>query len=449
MSEESEPLAYMIDLKAEAAVLSLVMVLPEMIKRIDPILRSEFFYSAAHQAIYAACIDLYRKGIAADVVTVAGHLRDNGRLLEAGGMAYITEILNAAPGTGNAVFYAKAVANKYNVRNLVAACKRIAAEGESAHGEDAEFISKAGNRIREISRTVDRSALTSNKEALRQVFLQIQAASSRGSDISGLTTGIESYDRLNTGLHGGRLYIVGARPAGGKTARLIQMATHIAMQGFACAFFSLEMQKSELCMRQVSMLAKVDSANLAIGRLSADEWRRVTTVIGEISNLAIKIDDNPDLTINQIRERALGAIEEGLQEKKPIAAVFVDYLQRMRVPKEDFRMARHEQVGRMAEGCKELAKSCGIPVIAAVQLKRIPEGRPGRRPTLDDAREAGQIESEADECCFLYRSSQYDKSADPRTAEFVIVKNRHGGDGIIEVGWEPEYTLFTNKKPTY
>lgn len=209
------------------------------------------------------------------------------------------------------------------------------------------------------------------------------------------------------------------------------------------------MLKSEIILKQISMLAKVDSKSLAVGKLSREEWSRVTTVVGQIADLPILIDDNPELTMNNIRERTLGAIDEGIASvdkngkpvRVPVGAVAVDYLQRIRIPTGDKRN-RHEQVGESARGCKELAKTTGLPVIACVQLKRIPEGRPGRRPTQDDCREAGEIESESDEISCPYRPSQYDKSAKPDMAEICIVKNRHGPEGVLEVGWDAARTTF-------
>lgn len=193
-------------------------------------------YSRAHDEIYIACLDLHRRGIEPDVVTVATHLRDNGKL-EMVEMSYLTTVTAFAPGAGNILTYAKTVANKSSVRKLILASQKIAAEGYAPHGDDSEYMLRAANAIREITRIADKSAITSNKEALRQVFLEIQAASSRGTGVSGIRTGISMYDEFTTGLHGGRLYSVAARPGGGKTSRVVQMITSIAQQGMGVIFF--------------------------------------------------------------------------------------------------------------------------------------------------------------------------------------------------------------------
>jgi replicative DNA helicase len=192
------------------------------------------------------------------------------------------------------------------------------------------------------------------------------------------------------------------------------------------------------------MRSGVDSRLLEIGALTKEQWAAVTAEVGKMSDLPMKTDDSAEITINQLRERALGAIDDGFLSKKPIGLILVDYIQRMRVPQEDKRKNRHEQVEDMARGLKELAKSTGLPVVAAAQLKRIPEGRPGRRPTMDDLRESGGLESEADVVCLIHRGHQYDAKVAEDDAELLIDKNRHGQPGLINVRWHAALTRFDN-----
>lgn len=434
------------DLDAESAILSLCMIDPDAFKRASPMLRAEDFFSTLHQAIYRGCMGVHRAGGIIDVVRVAGWLKDNGLIEQAGGMAYLTDILNAAPNTFNVVNYAKTVRNKAKVRALIAECHKISSVGYGARGDDVEYLMRSGAAIREITRVADKSAMVSNVESLREVFLRIQRNCQEDKRITGMRTGLEDIDRLTTGLHGKQLRIVAARPGVGKSARLLQIADAVATAGMGVAFFSLEMTKEELAQRHIAMRASVDASRLELGQLSQEEWARVTDQVNQISQLPIMFDDTPDLTIYQVRERALGAIDDGFTAKKPIALIAVDYLQRLGIPREDRKKNRSEQIGDIARGLKELAKESGLPVVSAAQLRRIPENRPDKVPCLQDLRESGDIEAEADVVELLHRPGQNDKNKDQTAAEIIIGKSRHGRDGIVEVTWRGEYTRFDNKK---
>lgn len=432
------------DLQSEGAILSLCMIDTELFKRVSPIIRSEDFYSRAHQEIYRACLGVYKSGGLIDVVRVAGWLRDNGKLEMSGGMAYLTEVLNAAPCTFNVVQYAKTVRDKARVRDLIAKCQEIVSRGYSAHGNDGEFLLSANQSVREITRIADRNAMKSNVEALREVFLRIQKNAQEGKNVTGLCTGIRAYDEITTGLHGGQLTVVAARPGGGKSARLLQMVDAVARQGIGCAMFSLEMTAEEMQKRHIAMRASVDATLLELGKLDKGQWTLVTQAVSDISNLPIKIDDCPDLNVHQIRDRAMGAIEDGLSEKKPIGLIAVDYLQRIRPMADDKRRSLAEQVGDVARNLKELAKVTHLPVVAAAQIRRM--GGEKRLPNMDDLKASGDIEQEADVVEIIHRDYLYDKKADPTKAVIILGKTRHGRDGMIPVKWRGEFTRFDNEE---
>ena len=427
------------DLDAEAAVISLIFCIDTAFAQVNQILRVDDFYSEAHACIYKAAVEVARKGIKVDIVTCGGWLRDNGTLDRAGGMAYLTTCVNAAPNVYNIKTYAKIVKDKSNVRKLLSECQRITAKAYGTHGDDSEFLVSSGASIREITRIADKSEISSNKDALRALFQKIERANALGSDITGLETGLHSLDVMTTGLHAKQMTIIGARPGTGKSLRLLQIANAIAGKGVGVALFSLEMSKPELLQRQISQLSRVDATSLETGKLSAEEWRRVTKVVGELANLPIFIDDKSDLTISQIRERSLGLMESAYTKKTPIGVILIDFLQRVRIPREDAKKNMADVIGDIARGLKELSKEASIAVVAAAALKRIPEGRPGRAPTMDDLRLSGDIESEADDIQLLHRPAMYSASADKSLMEIHRPKARHGVAGQIKVLFEPQY----------
>ena len=216
------------DLDAEAAVLSAVMVDPLAFDRVNELLRPEQFYSEAHRRIYEACVELSAAGRPVDVVQVATWLRDRERLAQVGGMAYLTEVLNAAPAVANVVAYARTIHEKWRVRQLILTCQRVTAQGYAGYGEAQEFIDSAEQAVYDIARTREASSVHTLRDVMQETFRRITKATERGARIIGIPTGFERYDRLTSGLHDGELTIVAARPGMGKTSLVLNMAANVA-----------------------------------------------------------------------------------------------------------------------------------------------------------------------------------------------------------------------------
>lgn len=430
------------NLDAESAILSLCMIDTELFRKVSSIVRPGDFYSRAHHEIFAAIFAVYQQGGQPDVVRVASWLKDNNKIDLVGGLEYLTSVLNSPTGTANAVQYARIVRDKARVRDLIAICQETTARGYAPHGDDSEFLVSAGIKIRDITRVVDRTAIQTNKHAITETFKEIERNINNKGVPSGIHTGIRSLDAVLGGIKEKELVTMAARPGGGKSALLMQLADHIASSGSAVCFFSMEMTSKELCKRQLAMRTGVDSQLMDIGELTKDMWAKVTKATQEIHQLPMLIDETPDLTAQQVRERAMGAIDDGMHKKQPIVAIFVDYLQRMGVPESDKRKARVEVVGDMAKSLKDLAKESGVPVIAAAQLRRAADKTKGTRPTMDDLRESGAIESESDKIILINRPHQYDYKAKEDEAELIVAKNRHGRVGLVNVQWQSSLTLF-------
>jgi replicative DNA helicase len=427
------------DLEAERACLSLAMVSREALQRLTAILVAEDFASEAHRWIFQACLEIYERGDQADVVTVMGWLKDEGRLGRVGGSVYVTDTLNAAPGTANLVRYATTVRNKARVRETLKVAQRIVAGAYVPHGDDSEWLACSVSDLSSAARTSDAEALTGNADALATIVREVHRAAAAGSAITGIATGIDRYDRLTLGLHAGQLTIVAARPGVGKTAFAGSACRTIVDRNVGVLFVSLEMTREELLFREISRRTRIDATMLKLGQLSGSQWGAFHRAAVEVGERPLWIDDRAGLTVQQIRERVLGALDECKAKKHVLGVVVVDYLQKVAVPQEQRRRQRYEQVGAIVSGLKKLARDARLPVVALAQLRRLRKGEAERNPTFDDLRESGDIEQEADVVALLHRPQR-----DKPSAEIIVAKARGGREGVVSVAWRPELTLFEN-----
>jgi replicative DNA helicase len=408
-------------------------------KRLSPVLQPNDFYGKANAVIYEACCAIYNSGDVVDSVRLATYLRDHGKLSGVGGMAGLTDVLNSAPNTANLLSYARAVKDTARLRKLLITCERVFISGKGAHGDHLEFIAKARAELMEATRIAQYDTQASNKDLLAEIFRRMQLAVK--DECIGIRTGIGLFDKLTLGLQDSQLIVVAARPGGAKSSWCGQIAMEAAKAGIGVKVFSLEMTKEEYAIRHISYLSGVDSQLIVLGKLSAAQWSKVTEAMNLYSQLPIDINDRSDLTINNIREITLGAIDKGFLEKKPVGLIVVDYIQRVYIPTEKYRQ-RREQIGDVARGLKMLAKETGLPVVGAAQLRRIPDNRAERRPTMDDVRECGDIEQEADIIALLHRQDRHAVESCP--AEIIVDKSRNGRTGIINVTWNPKTTSFSD-----
>jgi replicative DNA helicase len=425
------------DQQAEAAVLSTALIDPRSVKRLAAMLLPEDFFSEAHRWIFEACLGLYENGQTPDVVTVATWLRDHSRLAQVGGMPYLTATLNAAPAVTNVVAYARTVRAKARVRRVIHAAHRILAEGYAEHGDDGAYLARSVSAMTTASRLPDAEALVDNAEALATIVRDIHRAAATGSVVTGLPTGLDCYDRLTLGLHAKQLTVVGARPGVGKTSFGATIAANVARGGIGVLFFSLEMSREEIIGRNLSGRSGIDGTLMKLGRLSPSQWDRLHTAAKEIAGEPLWIDDRAGLTVREIADRALSAIEECCARRTALGLIVVDYLQKAAVPDADRRRGRYEQVGDIAKGLKQLARDTALPVIALAQLRRLGKGDAPRRPLMDDLRESGDIEQEADIVTLLHAPSE-----EKDVRDLLLEKVRGGRTGLVRVAWRPELTRF-------
>ncbi|HEY8038718.1 MAG TPA: replicative DNA helicase [Polyangiaceae bacterium] len=456
------------DLDAEAAVLSAVMVDPLAFDKVNEFLKPEHFYSEAHRRIFESCVDLSAEGKPVDVVQVATWLRDRDRLAQVGGMAYLTEVLNAAPAVANVAAYGKTIHEKWRVRQIILTCQRVTAQGYSGYGEAQTFIDSTEQAIYDIARTRETTSVFMLRDVMRETFKKIEKANARGARITGIATGFDRYDRMTSGLHDGELTIVAARPGMGKTSLVLNMAANVAspqqlesardpnerweQPGFGVVIFSLEMPREQIVNRMLCSEAKVDVSKVRTGMLTPSDWSKLTQAASHLGSLSVWVDDSPALSILELRSKVrrlqseFDRVDEASGEKKQrIGLVMVDYLQLMRG--RENAASREQEISEISRGLKQLAKELSLPVIALSQLNRAVEtrGEKSKRPQLSDLRESGAIEQDADNICFIYRDDYYNKeTADRNVAELIIAKQRNGPTDTVKVRFDAQYTRFDN-----
>jgi replicative DNA helicase len=455
------------DLDAEAAVLSAVMVDPLALDKVVEFLKAEHFYSEAHRQIFDACLELKQRSQPVDVVQVGTHLKNKERIAQVGGMAYLTEVLNAAPFVANVAAYAKTIHEKWRVRRLIATCQRVAAQGYVDYGEAQSFIDEAEQSVYELARTPESSSVQKLLDVMKAAFKQLTDARTRGDQITGIPTGFDRYDRMTAGLHEGDLTIVAARPGMGKTSLVLNMAVNVASpkgrelatdpnqrwehEGIGVAVFSLEMPREQLANRMVCCEGKVDVSKVRSGFLSPQDWNRLTEAASFLGKLPIWIDDSPALGMMELRAkvRRLQAeydrVGEDGRKTKRLGVVIVDYLQLMKG--REGAQSREQEISEISRGLKGLAKELRVAVIALSQLNRAVETRSekSKRPQLSDLRESGAIEQDADNILFIYRDDYYNKESNERNiAELIVAKQRNGPTGTAKVRFDNQYTRFDN-----
>ncbi len=455
------------DLDAEAGVLSAAMLDTGALDKVLEFLKAEHFYSEAHRRIFEACIDLRSRGQPVDLLQVGSWLRDRERLAQVGGFPYLTEVLNAAPVVANVGAYGRTIHEKARVRQLIAACQRITAEGYIDYGEAQSFIDQAEQSIYEIARTVSTSSVEPLRDVMKKSFKALVDAMNRGDRITGVPTGFERYDRMTAGLHNGDLSIVAARPGMGKTSFVLNLAVNVAsprqresatdpnerweQPGVGVAVFSLEMPREQLANRMVCAEGKVDVSKIRTGHLSPQDWNKLTQAAAFLGSLPVWIDDSPSLSLLELRAKVRRLQSEhdregaGAKKAQRLGLVVVDYLQLMKG--RENANSREQEISEISRGLKALAKELSVAVIALSQLNRAVETRSekSKRPQLSDLRESGAIEQDADNIVFIYRDDYYNKeSTEKNIAELIIAKQRNGPTGMVKVRFDREFTRFDN-----
>lgn len=404
------------------------------------VLKEEDFYREDNKVIYSAILNLYNRSEPIDIITLKSELSAMGKLEAIGGLEYVASLPDKVPTTANAGQYIKIVEEKSILRNLIKTANELITLGYDPTQEVEDIIDSAEKKIFEVMQKKNQKGYSSIKDVLVDTFTQLEQLYNQKQHITGVPTGFADLDYKTAGLHPSDLILVAARPAMGKSAFALNIATNAAVRAnVPVVLFSLEMSKEQMVNRILCSEAMVDSNKVRTGTIDDDEWAKLAAASGQLSEAQIFIDDTPGISIMEIRAKC-----RKLKLEKNIGLVVIDYLQLVQGTNKRGG-SREQEISEISRSLKILAKEIDVPVIALSQLSRAPEQRPDHRPMLADLRESGAIEQDADIVMFLYRDDYYNEDSEKKNiAEVILAKHRSGSTGTVELLWLGSYTKFAN-----
>lgn len=431
-------------IEAESSVLGGLLLDNSAWDKVGDLLTDADFYRYEHRLIFGAISSLTVSNKAADVITVFEALKGLGKAEEAGGLQYLNSLAQFVPSASNIRRYGEIVRERSLLRRLVSASDEIATSALSPQGKSVDSIlDEAEQKIFNIAEVGARTkqGFQAMGSLVVQFLDRVEELANNPNDITGVSTGFADLDRMTSGLQPGDLVVLAARPSMGKTALAINIAEHVALNaGLPVAVFSMEMGASQLAIRIVGSIGRIDQTHLRTGKLTDDEWPRLTEAIEKLRNVSLHIDETPGLTVSELRANARRLSR---QRGGKLGLIVVDYLQLMSVSSSMSDENRATAVGEISRGLKMLAKELQCPVIALSQLSRGVESRSDKRPMMSDLRESGAIEQDADVIFFIYRDDYYHQdSKEPGVAEVIISKQRNGPTGTVKLAFVKAQTRF-------
>lgn len=427
-------------LEAEQAVLGSILIDSRCLTDIVGIVRPEDFYLQQNREIYETIYTMFNFSQTIDPVTVLDKMRQLG-VHHDNSRDYVLQLMEITPTAANAVQYANIVKDKAMLRALSDASVDIAKMVHEQVGTTPEILEVAEKKIYAIRKGERGDSLEPIGVTLHKVFDRLTELSQSDSVIPGMSTGMRDLDRKINGLNKSDLLLVAARPAMGKSAFALNLALHVAKKyNKTVAMFNLEMSREQLAMRLLAMESFVDGQKMATGKLTEEEWSKLSMASVSLSQTDIRIDDNPSITVAEMNAKC--------RRVENLGMVVIDYLQLMSGSgygrNSDNRV---NVVSEISRSLKIMAKELNVPVICLSQLSRGPESRTDKRPMLSDLRESGAIEQDADEVLFLYRDEYYNENTEDKgVAECIVAKNRHGEVGTVKLQWIPQYQTFTDRE---
>lgn len=436
-------------IEAEQSVLGGLLLDNAAWDRIADLLGPEDFYRFDHRLIFQHIARLINASRPADVITVYESLSGIGKADEVGGLSYLNALAQNTPSAANIRHYAQIVRDRSVLRRLITVSDEIAGLAFQPQGREVKkILDEAESRIFSIAEEGARGVqgFSEIRPLLKQVVERVDELYNRENknDVTGVPTGFLDLDRKTSGLQPGDLIIVAGRPSMGKTAFSVNIGEHVAIEsGLPVAIFSMEMSGTQLAMRMIGSVGRLDQHKLRTGQLAEDDWPRLTYAIQKMNDAQIYIDETPALSSDSLRSAA----RRLARQCGKLGLIIVDYLQLM--SPNSAGENRSTEIGEMSRGLKALAKELACPVIALSQLNRSVEQRPNKRPQMSDLRESGSIEQDADLILFIYRDEVYNPdSPDKGTAEIIIAKQRNGPIGEVRLTFSGQYTKFDNYSGT-
>ncbi|VTY39903.1 Replicative DNA helicase [Xylophilus ampelinus] len=435
-------------LEAESSVLGGLLLDNGAWDRVGDLLVDGDFYRHEHKLIYAAIGGLINANKPADVITVYEQLQNLGKAEEVGGLQYLNSLAQYVPSASNIRRYGEIVRERSILRKLISASDEIATNAFNTQGKAVDkILDEAEQKIFNIGEEGSRmkQGFQSMDSLVVELLDRVTEMADNPNDITGVPTGFYDFDRMTSGMQAGDMIVLAARPSMGKTSLAINIAEHVALnEGLPVAVFSMEMGAAQLAVRIVGSIGRIDQGHLRTGKLTDEEWPRLTEAIEKLRTISLHIDETPGLTSSELRANARRLARQCGQ----LGLIVVDYLQLMSVSGGMADENRATAVGEISRGLKMLAKELKCPVIALSQLSRGVESRTDKRPMMSDLRESGAIEQDADVIMFIYRDDYYNKdSKEPGVAEVIIAKQRNGPTGTVKLGFLKPLTKFENLAP--
>lgn len=424
-------------IEAEQSVIGSMIIDKTAIAQAAESLKEEDFYRDSHKVIFRSIVDMFQRDMAVDLVTLLEYLKSTGKLDNAGGATYVTEVSDSVPTTANLGSYIKIVSEKSTLRKLIRASTEIIESSYNQQGEVEKVLDTAEKRIFDIAEKRSTSDFEVLSDVLERSFEQIERLFNNKGDITGVGSGFKDLDSKTSGFQKGDMVLIAARPSMGKTTFALNIAEYAALrEGKSVVIFSLEMSKEQLAYKLLCSEANVDMLALRTGNLEDKDWDNIARASGPLSKARIFIDDTAGLSVMEMRSKCRRIkIEHGID------LIMIDYLQLMSGSGE----SRQQEVSEISRSIKALAKEMECPVIALSQLSRAPEQRADHRPMLSDLRESGSIEQDADLVMFLYRDEYYNKETEEKNVgECIIAKQRNGPVGTVKLAWLGQYSKFGN-----
>jgi replicative DNA helicase len=437
------------NLEAERALLGSILLDNSALNSALETLSKDDFFSAAHRITFEKMAEISEKNRTIDLVTLSEELSKDGLVEKSGGAAYLAALTDGVPlGTTAGVGeYCRIVKEKSTIRRLINASNTVVARCLEGTDDPETLIDLAQSQVFDIAEQRVVSGFANIRDIIKTSFGKIDVLFDRGQRVTGVETGFVDLDDMTSGLQAGELIVVAARPSLGKTALALNIAAHAAIEKRKMVgVFSLEMSKESLVIRLLCSEARIDSHKLRTGFSSREDWSRMTTALGRLSEAPLFIEDTPALSIMQIRAKA-----RRMKAEKGLDLLIVDYLQL--VSGQGRFENRTQEVSYISRGLKSIAKELKVPVLALSQLSRAPEQRPGQRPQLSDLRESGSIEQDADVVIFIFREKRAAAGEDGEEesahsgseTHLIIGKQRNGPTGDVPIVFLKPYAKFENK----
>ena len=434
-------------IEAEQSVLGALMLDNSRLDAVLAVITEQDFYRDDHKIIFRMMLSLQEAGQPLDVITLSEELHKHNELDRIGGLGYLVDMANNTPSATNILAYANIVRERSTLRQLIIVAQEIGKSGMNPAGLDSDdLLHLAEKRVAEIAEDRPKEGgLVGVNDLLKATVQRIDELFRSGSDITGVASGLTDLDQRTSGWQPGELIILAARPSMGKTALALNFVeSAMFSQKKSVVVFSMEMPSAALIMRMMSSIGRIDQTKMRNGKLTEEDWPKLSSAVAKMKDKLLFIDDTPGLNPQEMRAR----IKRIAREHGNPGMIMVDYLQLMQIAGSS--EGRTQEISEISRSLKAIAKEFECPVIALSQLNRGVEQRPNKRPMNSDLRESGAIEQDADVILFIYRDEYYhEDSPDKGIAELIIGKQRNGEIGTCRAAFIGKYTRFDNLAPEY